>query len=368
MKPIYLLFVLTVISFQAFAGSQKQTKSNNIDVEVCFVLDTTGSMSGLIDGAKRSIWSIAKNIVNLMPKPNVKFCLLGYRDRGDVYITKLTDLDPDIENIYAALKTFQAQGGGDAPESVNQALYESVNHVSWSSEPNVLKIIFLVGDAPPHMDYPEEVQYPGTVLQAMKKGITISTIQCGNMQSTTSIWKKIANSGQGVYSKLIQSGNVKVIRTPMDQDFAALNIKLGLTIIPYGISSRQENVIQRQLDIQSDSQSIIADRLSFYSQAPQTKKQTYDLVSDIANGFVSYDDLKSLNLPKDMQAMTPREQISHIKEHSKYREIYNQVIKKLVEEREEYLLIHKNNKGMSFDQEVLNGIKTVAQRKGIIFQ
>src|SRR4051794_14738710 len=38
-------------------------------VEVVFALDTTGSMSGLIDGAKRKIWSLAQFIANGQPRP-----------------------------------------------------------------------------------------------------------------------------------------------------------------------------------------------------------------------------------------------------------------------------------------------------------
>src|SRR3569623_171230 len=37
-------------------------------VELVFALDTTGSMGGLLDGAKRKIWSIAQFIANGQPK------------------------------------------------------------------------------------------------------------------------------------------------------------------------------------------------------------------------------------------------------------------------------------------------------------
>ena len=52
-------------------------------IEVCFVLDTTGSMGGLIDGAKRKIWSIANSIVAAEKGAHVRFALVPYRDRGD---------------------------------------------------------------------------------------------------------------------------------------------------------------------------------------------------------------------------------------------------------------------------------------------
>src|SRR4051812_15543898 len=73
-------------------------------IEVCFVLDTTGSMSGLIEGAKQKIWSIANEIVAAKPTPIVKFSLVAYRDRGDEYVTKLTPLTDDIDAVYGELK------------------------------------------------------------------------------------------------------------------------------------------------------------------------------------------------------------------------------------------------------------------------
>ena len=50
-------------------------------VEVAFVLDTTGSMGGLIEGAKRKIWSIATAIVDSNPDADVRMGLVAYRDR-----------------------------------------------------------------------------------------------------------------------------------------------------------------------------------------------------------------------------------------------------------------------------------------------
>src|SRR5512143_2860384 len=57
-------------------------------VEVVFVLDTTGSMTGLIQGAKEKIWSIAKHIASGKPTPDVSIGLVAYRDIGDAYVTK----------------------------------------------------------------------------------------------------------------------------------------------------------------------------------------------------------------------------------------------------------------------------------------
>ncbi len=83
-------------------------------------------------------------------------------------MTKAFDLTDDIDAIYGHLVEFAAVGGGDMPESVNQALYEAVTKNPWSRDPNTLKLIFLVGDAPPHMDYPDDVKFPEIIQLAVQ--------------------------------------------------------------------------------------------------------------------------------------------------------------------------------------------------------
>ncbi|MCH7791415.1 MAG: VWA domain-containing protein [Planctomycetes bacterium] len=151
-------------------------------IEVVFVLDTTGSMSGLLQGAKEKIWSIANAIATAQPTPDIKIGLVGYRDRGDAYITVRTAMTSDLDAIYSDLMKYEAGGGGDGPESVNQALNEAVTLFEWSSDANALKLIYLVGDAPPHMDYQDDVRYHDSCAIAAEAGIIINTIQCGNMR------------------------------------------------------------------------------------------------------------------------------------------------------------------------------------------
>src|SRR5438105_4222659 len=82
-------------------------------VEVAFVLDTTGSMGGLIEGAKRRIWSIARRIGEGRPRPDLRIALVGYRDLGDAYLTRVHDFTGDMDEVFANLSAFRAEGGGD---------------------------------------------------------------------------------------------------------------------------------------------------------------------------------------------------------------------------------------------------------------
>ena len=157
-------------------------------IEVVFALDTTGSMGGLIQAAKEKIWSIATTMSQAQPAPTIKMGLVAYRDRGDDYVTKVVDLSEDLDSVYATLMDFSAGGGGDGPESVNQALYDAVNKVSWSQQADAYRVVFLVGDAAPHMDYQDDVKYPQTLATAKAKGITVNTIQAGNNHDTQLVW------------------------------------------------------------------------------------------------------------------------------------------------------------------------------------
>ena len=151
MKKLALLLTACLIlaPLAAKDGDKKKGKKPKKEtIEVCFVLDTTGSMGGLIEGAKQKIWAIANEILASEPTPNLRIGLIGYRDRKEAYATQVHDLSDDIDDIYAKLMKFQAQGGGDTPESVNQALHEAVTKIKWNKSKKVLKLVFLVGDVP----------------------------------------------------------------------------------------------------------------------------------------------------------------------------------------------------------------------------
>ena len=128
------------------------------------------------------------------------------------------------------------------PESVNQALYEAVTKNPWSRDPNTLKLIFLVGDAPPHMDYPDDVKFPEIIQLAVRAGIIINTIQCGHNAQTTPIWQEIAAKSDGAYVQIDQSGGMKTIATPVDSELSRLSRELSRTVVPYGKATTQAEV------------------------------------------------------------------------------------------------------------------------------
>ena len=83
-------------------------------------------------------------------------------------------------------------GGGDWPESVNEALDVGVTKLSWTQGAEICRIMFLVGDAPPHMDYAQDTKYPEVLRMARERGIIVNAVQAGGARDTERVWREIA--------------------------------------------------------------------------------------------------------------------------------------------------------------------------------
>jgi Mg-chelatase subunit ChlD len=351
----------------ARTAPQPQSKPR---VEVCFVLDTTGSMGGLIEGAKQKIWSIANEMISAKPTPELKLGLIGYRDRGDDYVVKSFGLTDDIDAIYGHLREFQAGGGGDTPESVNEALAEAIHKMPWSSDRNVLKIIFLVGDAPPHMDYSNAPKYPDLCREAAKKDLIINTIQCGAMAETKPIWQEIAKLSEGSYVGIAQSGNVAVISTPMDKELSRLNERIGATLIPYGDSKLQAEVHAKFAMAASAPVPAMADRLTYNSKTGKAVQGRGELVDALNENKLKLEEIDQKKLPAELQKLDRSELEKRISKARDERADLQKQIVELSKKREAYIQsenkrLAAEGKGDAFDQKVAETLRTQAAKKGI---
>ena len=117
-------------------------------LDLALVIDTTGSMSDELEYLKVEIDSIAKTIYGMFPKVDQRYALVVYRDDGDQYVTRTFDFTGSLEEFRVTLSEQSATGGGDYPEAMHLAL-ESAGRLDWR-ERDAARVLFLVGDAPPH--------------------------------------------------------------------------------------------------------------------------------------------------------------------------------------------------------------------------
>ena len=285
-------------------------------VEVTFVVDTTGSMADLIEGAKRKIWSIATTISDSNPDADIRMALVAYRDRGDQYVTKVFDLTADLQDLYGELVRFKAAGGGDGPESVNEALQDAVKGVKWTPGQDARKIIFLVGDAPPHMDYRNAPKYPEVIAEARKNNIIVNAVQAGFSNETRQIWQDIAERGDGRYIPIPQDGGeVVVIESPFDDDIIVLQGQLNETIIPYGSDQRQDQMRRKIEGYSSAPAPTQAENSAFYAKRAARKEVMTgegDLAADLENGRNKLEDIKEAELPAILKDKSPEERKAYV--------------------------------------------------------
>jgi hypothetical protein len=129
-------------------------------------------MSDEIDRLKTSIDSVAARMSALEGSPDVRLAMTVYRDEGDAFVTRTYDFTPDVEAFRAALAEVVADGGGDYPEALDEAFAEAVDAPSWRDPATTLQLMFLVADAPPHVER-QVAGYDESIQSAVSRGIKV---------------------------------------------------------------------------------------------------------------------------------------------------------------------------------------------------
>lgn len=183
---------------ESWVGKLEQLnhRQNEIGLDVLFLLDSTGSMSDEIEALQSSILSIADQIDDFHPRPDLRFGLVSYRDRGDDYVVAMADFTSNVQRFSGQLDQIQAEGGGDYPESLNEALHVALHRLDWREEDSI-RLIFLVADAPPHLDYAQDFDYAQEMAIAAANAIKIFPIAAsGSDDQAEYIFRQMAQFTQ----------------------------------------------------------------------------------------------------------------------------------------------------------------------------
>lgn len=321
-------------------------------VDVVFAVDTTGSMGGLIDGAKRTVWSIASHIRTIDQNADVRIGLVAYRDLGDDYVTKDFALTTDMDAVFAELSSYSASGGGDTPENVDAALHDAVHKMQWRT--GAKKMIFLVGDAPPASrgDVP---RFEVSARDAAKQQIIVNTIRCGQAPETMQAWQRIARLGNGEFSTIEQSGGVQQIATPYDDKLAELSRVVDATTVIYGDSGVQAAFAGKMAAAREAPAATKADRAAYYAAAPAAKgagRASADITEGVAAGTLNVNSLDQAKLPAEMQGKSAQELKQEIDRRAKTRQEAQTEIEKVSKMRAKYLRDHADSNKTGFDAKV----------------
>lgn len=170
-------------------------------LDVVFVLDATGSMGDEIDAVKQHLRSMIARFQAGSPVPRVRFGLVAYRDHGDEFLTRVLELSEDPGRVEAAVRRLEADGGGDTPEAVAEALHAAIHQVGWDLDPATSRMLFLIGDAAPHQDL--GLDFRSQVRAARARGIRVHALGCSGIQdSGEAEFREVADLGEGRFEFL----------------------------------------------------------------------------------------------------------------------------------------------------------------------
>jgi len=208
MSKLRLLLITSLVVLLVGSGtaSAQNASPSAPRIEVAFALDATGSMEPYIAQARQRIQQIAESLSQGNPKPDVRFAVVAYRDKGDDFVTRNHAFTRDLSVMQGYLKETSAKGGGDNPEAVLEALRDAITKLEWTpaSDKSVIRLLYLVGDAPAqhYADSPSEAWI---AKEAGKRHIVIHSLACGTDSSLEKTFERLARYTEGRFFRLNDS-------------------------------------------------------------------------------------------------------------------------------------------------------------------
>ena len=150
------------------------------DVDVVFVFDATGSMGDELRYLQAEMKDVISRATEATGGLQIRTGAVVYRDHQDEYLTRISRLTEDIKTTQSFIDKQQANGGGDYPEAVPEALMAAMNSAGWDTNARA-RIAFLILDAPCHQDSATIALLHEQVLNAAALGVRIVPVVCSGI-------------------------------------------------------------------------------------------------------------------------------------------------------------------------------------------
>lgn len=380
-QKLRFLFLLSTLFVSHYSHSQVnpphvhnpgiQAPNSPRKIQIAILFDTSGSMDGLIEQAKTTIWQIVNAASNLRygdAAPTLEIALYDYGNTtisNATYVRKQVDLISDLDSISGKLFGLFTNGGD---EYCGAVIESSLNELKWSTDPQDLRIIYIAGNEPFNQG---PADYKKVLKDATSKGVIVNTIYCGPYdQGVQEFWYDASLVSQGNYFNIDANRDVVAIETPYDRDINSYNDSLNTTYMGYGSNGyyRMQKQAEEDNNAFSKGAGTKADRAA--SKASENYSNgSWDLLDAEKEGRVQLDSLKTEELPKELQGKTKAEQQKIIDEKRADRERYQGEINELAQKRSEYINEEKKKRALESGQEdlgtsIINSMNKYASENG----
>lgn len=309
-------------------------------IQMAILLDTSGSMSGLINQTRDQLWQVVNRFATSTKDgltPRLEVAVFEYGNSSlsvnSGYIRKVTDLTTELDAVSEALFALTTNGGS---EYCGYVIQEAVTRLAWSDADDAVKVIFIAGNEPFTQG---PVPFQQAIGHARGKGITVNTIHAGDMKiGANSGWKQGAMLAGGDYMNIDHNHVVAHVNAPQDKRLSELNAQLNQTYVPYGSEGKGKAKRQALMDSKNKDVSmgqlakrVISKATSFY------RNDSWDLVDALEDGKVDLDKIEEEKLPEPMKKMDKEKQKAFVQEKAQARKKLKAEIAELSKQREAYV-------------------------------
>jgi hypothetical protein len=301
-------------------------------IQMAILLDTSGSMSGLIDQARAELWAIVNEFIfakrnGLQPELQVALYEYGKNSvpRESGYIRMIVPLTTDLDKISQELFALKTDGG---QEYCGWVIKEAAENLQWTGSPEDLKVIFIAGN---ERFTQGPVDYRQACKAAASKGVVVNTIHCGSeIEGANGKWKDGALLADGRYLNINHNQKTVHIAAPQDKQITELGVRLNDTYIGFGRMGRAN--AERQFTQEEAAVQRAVTKSSRYYQ-----NDNWDLVDALNNNTIQLENLKPEDLPEEMKDMTTEQREAYVQSRQKERAEIQKKIQKLNAQRSKYV-------------------------------
>jgi hypothetical protein len=376
MKTFLLSFVTSLVLLVATSSRAAEPAKPNAApvVQIAILLDTSGSMEGLIEQAKGQLWKIVNEFINAKQngkRPELEVALFEYgKDTlpaGTGYIRLIAPLTNDLDKISEELFKLTISGGD---EYCGWVIKDAVERLAWSKSPDAFKAIFIAGNEPFTQG---PVDYAKSSKAAIEKGIIVNTIHCGaGGVGIQTKWQDGALLAEGKYMVIDHNQAVVHFEAPQDKEIARLGVELNKTYIAFGHAGAANAARQAAQDSNSSalaSQGSSVQRALAKSSALYCNS-TWDLVDACKGANFSLAALKADELPVEMRKMTEVERKTYVETKTKEREKLQAEINRLNAERTKHVAeqLKKHSATNTLDSVVVATVREQAAKRNYRFE
>jgi hypothetical protein len=374
MKFSVVLTFLFIYSLSSLANQNSENiPEQNNSIQLALLLDTSNSMDGLIDQAKSQLWKIVNELATTKKEGrqvNLYVALYEYGKDAiplqEGHLRNIVPFTQDLDKISEELFNLKTNGGD---EFCGKVILNAVNNLQWDKSNDNLKIIFIAGNEPFTQG---DVNYKEACKKAIKRGIIVNTIFCGDYnEGVHTYWKDGADLADGKYINIDQNAELVHIQAPQDDEIIKLGQELNKTYIAFGNTGNEMKTRQAAQDANAITMSneVMVQR-SVSKSGTQYNNSGWDLVDAKKDGKVKVEELKDEELPAEMQKMSLTERKEYLDKMGKQREQIQQKINQLNDDRNKYVAqkMLENKNENTLDAAMIKAIREQAKQKNYSFK